>query len=90
MIRLCLSLMSPIMTLTKAYSMRLRNTKMVHEDMNMSIACTQDSYIKGTVAGDFSHHNFPPIMLQPQLLRTLYLHLLRVLICFYMSRKLSY
>ena len=32
-------LMSPIMTLTKAYSMREKKTKRVHEDMNISIAC---------------------------------------------------
>ena len=31
-------LMSPIITLTKAYSIRLRNTKNVQEDMNMSMA----------------------------------------------------
>ena len=31
-------LMSPIITLTKAYSIRLRNTKNVQEDINMSIA----------------------------------------------------
>ena len=31
-------LMSPIITLTKAYSIRLRNTKNVQEDINMSMA----------------------------------------------------
>ena len=44
-------LMSPIMTLTKAYSMRLRNTKKVQEDMNMSIAWNN----KGTGSQDYSH-----------------------------------
>ena len=43
--------MSPIMTLTKAYSMRLRNTKKVQEDMNMSIAWNN----KGTGSQDYSH-----------------------------------
>ena len=33
-----LYLISPITTLTKAYSMRLRKTKTVQDDMNMSIA----------------------------------------------------
>ncbi len=32
------SLMSPIIMLTKAYSIKLRNTKTVHEDMKISIA----------------------------------------------------
>ena len=30
--------MSPIMTLTKAYSIKEKKTKKVHDDMNMSIA----------------------------------------------------
>ena len=35
---LSISLMSPIITLTKAYSMRLKKTKRVQDDINMSIA----------------------------------------------------
>ena len=37
-------LMSPIMTLTKAYSMREKKTKRVHEDMNISIACRKTGF----------------------------------------------
>ena len=37
-------LMSPIMTLTKAYSMREKKTKRVQEDMNISIACRKTGF----------------------------------------------
>ena len=32
------------MTLTKAYSIRERKTKKVHEDMNISIACRKTGF----------------------------------------------
>ena len=45
---LSISLMSPIITLTKAYSMRLKKTKRVQEDINMSMA-----FIYETGGSDF-------------------------------------
>ena len=43
-------LMSPIMTLTKAYSMREKKTKRVQEDMNISIACRKTGFIIQLIA----------------------------------------